>query len=84
MFPQEIPDTEQEEGKQVTQLVNITRASEMTGVSKYELRRGAKQGRYPFILCGNKLMFDPAHLSAVFERQMEENRMEALKCSTNS
>lgn len=56
----------------------------MTGVSKYELRRGAKQGRYPFILCGNKFMFDPAQLSAVFERQMEENRRAALKCSTNS
>lgn len=67
----------------MTQLVNITRASEMTGVSRYELRRGAKQGRYPFLLCGNKMMFDPIQLSTVFERQMEENRLEALRCSAD-
>lgn len=65
----------------MTRLVNISRASEMTGLSKYELRKGAKQGRYPFMLSGNKVLFDPEQLSAVFVRQMEANRQEALKCS---
>lgn len=67
----------------MTQLVNISRASELTGVSKYELRKGAKQGQYPFFMCGKKMMFNPILLSAYFDKKMEENRMEALKCSTN-
>ena len=47
--------------------VNVKTASELTGLTEYELRRGAKAGKYPHILIGHdgqrrKILFDMALL----------------------
>lgn len=34
-------------------LLTTEEAAAATGLSQYELRRGAKEGRYPVILCGS-------------------------------
>lgn len=65
----------------MSKLVNISTAAKMTGVSQYELRIGAKQGRYPFLWCGNKRLFDPEQLAEIFRQRMEQNREEARTCA---
>ena len=49
----------------------------ITGLSAYELRMGAIQGRYPFVYCGKKRMFDPEMIRQVLLEQMRTNRMKA-------
>ena len=44
------------------QIVNITQASQLTGLSTYALRKGAKSGRFPSIRAGEsetgKILFE--------------------------
>jgi len=46
----------------MAQIVNITQASKLVGVSTYALRKGAKEGRFPHIRAGGtengKFLFD--------------------------
>lgn len=46
----------------MAQIVNITQASKLVGVSTYTLRKGAKEGRFPHIRAGGttngKILFD--------------------------
>jgi len=46
----------------MAQIVNITLASKLTGLSAYGLRKGAKEGRFPHIRVGGtekgKILFD--------------------------
>ena len=38
----------------MARLLTTAEASAATGLSQYELRMGAKSGRYPYIPCGDK------------------------------
>lgn len=58
-------------------LVNIKEAAKITGLSEYELRRGVKQGKYPFIKAGTKHMFNLDALEAAIARMMYENQQNA-------
>lgn len=49
----------------------------ITGLSTHELRLGAIQGRYPFVYCGNKRMFDPEMIRQVLLEQMHANMLAA-------
>ena len=49
----------------------------ITGLSAHELRLGAIQGRYPFVYCGNKRMFDPEMIRQVLLEQMHANMLAA-------
>ena len=49
----------------------------ITGLSAYELRQGALQGRYPFVYCGKKRMFDPDMIRQLLLEQMRANMMKA-------
>jgi hypothetical protein len=46
----------------MTQLVSITQAAKLTGLSTYILRKGAKEGRFPSLRAGGttngKILFD--------------------------
>lgn len=46
----------------MAQIVNITMASKLTGLSTYALRKGAKEGRFPSLRAGGvengKILFD--------------------------
>lgn len=46
----------------MSQIVNITIASKLTGLSTYALRKGAKEGRFPSLRAGGttngKILFD--------------------------
>ena len=44
----------------MAQIVNITLASQLTGVSTYTLRKGAKEGRFPHLRTveNGKILFD--------------------------
>jgi hypothetical protein len=46
----------------MTQIVNITQASKLVGLSTYTLRKGAREGRFPSLRAGGvergKILFD--------------------------
>jgi len=44
----------------MAQIVNITQASTLTGLSTYALRKGAKEGRFPHLRTAEngKILFD--------------------------
>lgn len=60
-------------------LLSTDEASAATGLSSYELRRGAKEGRYPVVLCGSPAMkfrkqkWDLEALEAAIRQQMNLN-----------
>ena len=60
-------------------LVNIKEAARLTGLSEYELRTGAIQGRYPYYKAGAKRMFDVEALQHLLVQRMEENRQQAAQ-----
>lgn len=60
-------------------LHNLKETAAIVGISSYELRTGALQGRYPFLLCGRKRLFDPEQVRAVINAQMLANQQEAAK-----
>ena len=58
-------------------VVKTRKASEHTGLSEYELRRGFKEGRYPALVIGRgdqrrRLRWDLEALDAAIKKQMEE------------
>ena len=62
------------------QLVNIKEAAKRTGLSEYELRKGVKQGKYPFIKAGEtKYMFNVEALEQSIVQQMEYNQQQAAQ-----
>lgn len=64
-------------------LLGIKEAAKALGISVYELRTGSIAGRYPFLLCGNKRLFDVDEVQAELKRQMYANQEEARRCLTN-
>lgn len=60
-----------------SRLLTTAEAAEATGLSEYELRLGAKQGRYPVIMTGNpanrfrKMKWNLAALQDALMKQME-------------
>ena len=64
-------------------LVGIKEAAKATGLSVNELRLGSIAGRYPFLSCGNKRMYDVDELLAAIKQMMYANQEEARKCLTN-
>lgn len=63
----------------MARLLTTAEASAATGLSIYELRMGAKSGRYPVILLGSpenkfrKMRWRLDLLEEVIRRRMEEN-----------
>ncbi|MDR3597087.1 hypothetical protein [Clostridium sp.] len=57
----------------MAQIVNITLASKLTGLSTYALRKGAKEGRFPAIRAGGttngKILFDLESLAQVLTNE---------------
>lgn len=64
-------------------LKGIKEAAKELGISVHELRTGSIAGRYPFLLCGNKRMFDVAEVEIALKQKMYANQEEARKCLTN-
>ena len=62
-------------GQTINRLLTTAEASTATGVSEYELRKGAAEGRYPVILLGNpankfrKMRWNLETLTAALMRQ---------------
>ncbi len=60
-------------------LLTTEEASAATGISQYELRKGAKEGRYPYIPMGSprnkfrKMKWNLAALEESIRQQMEQN-----------
>ena len=56
------------------QIVNITRASKLTGLSMYALRKGANSGRFPAIRAGavenGKILFDIELLAQALHKRL--------------
>ena len=69
----------------MNRLLTTKEAAEMTGLSEYELRRGAKQGRYPVIMLGSKdlkfrkMRWNPEALQEAIQNQMLETQEERKK-----
>ena len=59
---------------------NCKEAAKELGISAYELRTGAIAGRYPFILCGNKRLFDAEQIRSILHEQAVATQEEARKC----
>lgn len=64
-------------------LVGIKEAAKAVGISVNELRLGSIAGRYPYLPCGNKRMYDVDELRAAIIQLMHTNQEEARKCLTN-
>lgn len=60
-------------------LLKAEEAAAVVGLSAYELRRGAKQGRYPFINAGNRVLFDVEAVNRAIDEEMEINRKRARR-----
>lgn len=58
----------------MAQIVNITMASKLTGLSTYALRKGAKEGRFPSLRAGGvengKILFDIESLAQVIATEV--------------
>ncbi len=65
----------------------LKQASEVTGLSQWELRTGAKSGKYPHLRVGNsstgKLVFDldilEAHIKQMIEGSVKQQDREAVE-----
>jgi len=65
-------------------LVNAKEAARITGLSEWELRKGVKQGKYPFIKAGEtKYLFNVEALEQTIIQQMEENQRKAKEAFDN-
>lgn len=51
-------------------IVTRTKAAEITGLSVWELRKGAMEGRYPHIKAGNRFMYDVDLLEETIRNEM--------------
>lgn len=65
----------------MAQVVNITLASKLTGLSAYALRKGAKEGRFPHIRAGGtekgKILFNLESLA----QTLSDEAMSSIKQS---
>ena len=61
-------------------LLGIKDAAKEIGLSVHELRKGAKEGRYPVHYSGTKFLFNVEMVEAVIKAQMYANQEEARKC----
>ena len=64
-------------------LVDVKKAAEQTGLSVYELRKGARSGKYPVYHCGRKYKYDVEQLQSIILEEMnpkgaQEGRQLAL------
>lgn len=65
----------------MNKLLTTSEVAAATGLSEYELRMGAKQGRYPVLLIGSqdssfrRMRWDLDALMETIRRQMEENNI---------
>ncbi len=57
-------------------LVNRNAAAQATGLSAWELRKGALEGKYPHVRVGNRFFFDVDTLTNVLRSQMENSLRE--------
>lgn len=64
-------------------LVGIKEAARAVGISVNELRLGSIAGRYPYLPCGNKRMYDVDELRVAIRQLMYAHQEEARKCLTN-
>lgn len=64
-------------------LYGAKEAAKMLGISAHELRTGSVAGRYPFLLCGNKRLYDIGMVQEAMHKQMLANQEEARKCLTS-
>lgn len=51
-------------------LVDVNEAAKQTGLSVYELRKGARSGKYPVYHCGRKCMYDVEQLQSIILEEM--------------
>ena len=69
----------------MNRLLTTKEVAELTGLSEYELRLGAKQGRYPVILLGSRdsqfrrMRWNLEALQDVIQKQMQETQKERKK-----
>ena len=65
-------------------LVNIKTAAAALGISEFALRKGARQGRFPYVRPTNSAtsnyLFDVKSCEAVLRAEMKKNRREAQAC----
>ena len=65
-------------------LVNIKTAAAALGISEFALRKGARQGRFPYVRptggATSRYLFDVERCEAVLRAEMEESRQEAQRC----
>ena len=62
------------------QIVTRTEAARATGLSAWELRKGALDGRYPHMRAGNRFMYD---LDLLEEAIRDEMQMRMRTCKKN-
>ena len=58
-------------------ILTIADASKVTGMSTYELKKGAKEGRYPHIKTGKSYLFEKEMLEEAIRINMMKNVKEA-------
>ena len=58
-------------------ILTIADASKVTGMSTYELKKGAKEGRYPHIKTGKAYLFEKEMLEEAIRTSMMKNMKEA-------
>ena len=58
-------------------LLIAEKAAPLVGISAYALRKGAKQGRFPFIPAGNRVLFEVEAVNRALDEEMEANRARA-------
>lgn len=64
-------------------LLGVKEAAKVLGISVHELRTGSIAGRYPFLLCGSKRLYDVSMVQEAMREQMLANQEEARRCLTN-
>lgn len=57
----------------MTQRVLLKEAARTTGLSEWELRTGAKSGKYPHFKVGNRYVFDIDMLEQHINQMMKDN-----------
>lgn len=71
----------------MARMVLLKQASQATGLSEWELRMGARAGKYPHMRVGNsntgKLIFDldilEAHIKQMIEGSVKQQTQEAIE-----
>ena len=65
-------------------LVDIKTAAAALGISEFALRKGARQGRFPYVRptggATSRYLFDVERCEEVLRAEMDENRQEAQAC----